>query len=182
MPLNWDEWKAVIWISLPVIFIDEVLKFLTRTVIEPPRLVSAQSSSRLHAAVRCEHHYMHLAGNYSSQQLLNSESDSMTHCVLCADCPDCQLLANIDLQYQSWSPVPSRLLSQSLPGSATKKSDDFDSHQLYNGNNNGNGNSNQYQTQSLPLPYSEPIVLERKSSWFGLGSRPRKASDAYELA
>ena len=28
--LNYDEWKAVFWFSIPVIFIDEVLKYVTR--------------------------------------------------------------------------------------------------------------------------------------------------------
>lgn len=30
VPLNWDEWKAVLFISAPIILIDEVLKFVER--------------------------------------------------------------------------------------------------------------------------------------------------------
>ncbi|KAG0032657.1 hypothetical protein BGZ81_010382 [Podila clonocystis] len=36
LPLNIEEWKAVVYISLPVIFIDELLKFVSRTWIAPP--------------------------------------------------------------------------------------------------------------------------------------------------
>ncbi|KAF9175772.1 hypothetical protein BGX21_006572 [Mortierella sp. AD011] len=36
LPLNLEEWKAVVYISLPVIVIDEVLKFISRTFIAPP--------------------------------------------------------------------------------------------------------------------------------------------------
>ena len=32
-PLNWDEWIAVLWISAPVIVIDEVLKYLSMNYI-----------------------------------------------------------------------------------------------------------------------------------------------------
>ncbi|KAG0284566.1 hypothetical protein BGZ96_011067 [Linnemannia gamsii] len=35
LPLNAEEWKAVVYISLPVIFIDEILKFISRTFISP---------------------------------------------------------------------------------------------------------------------------------------------------
>jgi len=35
-PLNWLEWRAVLLISLPVIFIDEGLKWISRTFISPP--------------------------------------------------------------------------------------------------------------------------------------------------
>ncbi|KAF8986140.1 hypothetical protein BGZ46_009251 [Entomortierella lignicola] len=36
LPLNVEEWKAVVYISLPVIVIDELLKFISRTFIAPP--------------------------------------------------------------------------------------------------------------------------------------------------
>jgi len=35
LPLNVEEWKAVVLISLPVIFIDEILKLISRTFIAP---------------------------------------------------------------------------------------------------------------------------------------------------
>ena len=37
-PLNVAEWKAVLWISAPVILIDEVLKWVSNTWVEPARL------------------------------------------------------------------------------------------------------------------------------------------------
>ncbi|KAF9273890.1 hypothetical protein BGZ68_001128 [Mortierella alpina] len=36
LPLNAEEWKAVVYISLPVILIDEVLKYISRTYVAPP--------------------------------------------------------------------------------------------------------------------------------------------------
>ncbi|KAL8874280.1 MAG: hypothetical protein Q9174_000360 [Haloplaca sp. 1 TL-2023] len=38
VPLNWNEWKAVLWISIPVIFIDEMLKFYERRKYLPKPL------------------------------------------------------------------------------------------------------------------------------------------------
>ncbi|KAI4120108.1 MAG: hypothetical protein LQ345_000064 [Seirophora villosa] len=38
VPLNWAEWKAVLWISIPVIFIDEILKYFERRIYLPEPL------------------------------------------------------------------------------------------------------------------------------------------------
>lgn len=35
-PLNWIEWKAVLYLSAPVLVLDEILKFVSTTFIEPP--------------------------------------------------------------------------------------------------------------------------------------------------
>lgn len=35
-PLNWEEWKGVLAFSLPVVIIDEVCKWATRTFVNPP--------------------------------------------------------------------------------------------------------------------------------------------------
>ncbi|CDH55033.1 calcium-transporting atpase [Lichtheimia corymbifera JMRC:FSU:9682] len=48
VPLNLDEWKAVMWISLPVIFLDEGLKFITRTWIAPPTKVATTTKAHKH--------------------------------------------------------------------------------------------------------------------------------------
>lgn len=37
-PLNWDEWKAVLLISAPVVLIDEVLKWMSNTFVGEYRL------------------------------------------------------------------------------------------------------------------------------------------------
>ncbi|RKP09771.1 hypothetical protein THASP1DRAFT_28424 [Thamnocephalis sphaerospora] len=41
-PLNWAEWQAVLWISAPVIVLDEVLKFVSRTFIAPPTKIKEE--------------------------------------------------------------------------------------------------------------------------------------------
>lgn len=38
VPLNWNEWQAVLLISIPVIFIDEILKFVERKIYLPKPL------------------------------------------------------------------------------------------------------------------------------------------------
>ncbi|KJA15932.1 hypothetical protein HYPSUDRAFT_148432 [Hypholoma sublateritium FD-334 SS-4] len=35
-PLNWVEWKAVLLISAPVLIIDEILKFVSSSIVDPP--------------------------------------------------------------------------------------------------------------------------------------------------
>lgn len=41
-PLNWAEWEMVLYLSLPVLAIDEVLKFVTTTFIDPPTQVELE--------------------------------------------------------------------------------------------------------------------------------------------
>ncbi|EJU05708.1 calcium-transporting ATPase [Dacryopinax primogenitus] len=36
MPLDWEEWKAILLISAPVIVLDEVMKFVSATFVAPP--------------------------------------------------------------------------------------------------------------------------------------------------
>ncbi|OAX36610.1 calcium ATPase [Rhizopogon vinicolor AM-OR11-026] len=38
-PLNWAEWQMVLYLSLPVLAIDEVLKFVTTMFVDPPTQV-----------------------------------------------------------------------------------------------------------------------------------------------
>ncbi|KAI9599303.1 calcium-transporting ATPase [Syncephalis fuscata] len=41
-PLNWEEWQAVLWISAPVVVIDEVLKWVSRTFVSPPTKIKGE--------------------------------------------------------------------------------------------------------------------------------------------
>ena len=41
-PLNWDEWKAVLYISLPIVLLDEALKFVSQTFIAPPAKIKQE--------------------------------------------------------------------------------------------------------------------------------------------
>ncbi|KAJ2818955.1 hypothetical protein FBU31_005696 [Coemansia sp. 'formosensis'] len=39
-PLGLAEWKAIVYISAPIIVIDEVLKWVARTFVDPPSVLA----------------------------------------------------------------------------------------------------------------------------------------------
>lgn len=41
-PLNWAEWKAVLYISLPVILLDEILKLVSQLYVAPPSKIKQE--------------------------------------------------------------------------------------------------------------------------------------------
>ncbi|KAG7092288.1 hypothetical protein E1B28_008650 [Marasmius oreades] len=41
-PLNWEEWKAVLYLSAPVLAIDELLKLLSTTIMDPPSKIKVE--------------------------------------------------------------------------------------------------------------------------------------------
>lgn len=48
VPLNWNEWKAVLYISAPIILIDEVLKFVERQLyINDPKTPTAAAVKKI---------------------------------------------------------------------------------------------------------------------------------------
>jgi Ca2+ transporting ATPase len=45
-PLNWDEWRAVLYISAPVVAIDEVLKWVSNAIVGEYRVVGRADADR----------------------------------------------------------------------------------------------------------------------------------------
>ncbi|KAJ2900715.1 hypothetical protein IWW38_000390 [Coemansia aciculifera] len=43
-PLGWVEWKAILCISAPIILVDEVLKWVARTFVDPPSVLDVDGS------------------------------------------------------------------------------------------------------------------------------------------
>lgn len=44
-PLSWPQWVVVLKMSIPVILVDELLKFLARNYIEPGNQLEVSSAS-----------------------------------------------------------------------------------------------------------------------------------------
>jgi P-type Ca2+ transporter type 2A len=45
-PLNWAEWKAVLYLSAPVIIIDEVLKIMERAIYVKPAILHPELDTK----------------------------------------------------------------------------------------------------------------------------------------
>ncbi|KAK9866314.1 hypothetical protein WJX84_001071 [Apatococcus fuscideae] len=45
-PIRWSEWKAVLWLSAPVVLLDEILKWVSRNVLDNSRQPNARSAAR----------------------------------------------------------------------------------------------------------------------------------------
>lgn len=44
-PLNWEEWKAVLYLSAPILVLEEILKFISVSINTPPLISLATNGS-----------------------------------------------------------------------------------------------------------------------------------------